>query len=88
MDISWRIIKKEKLIKLKKQSSIIVKDQKYNIRIYENLIDGAENFALIKGKIKKDITPRVRVISSNVVQNYLINQKLTTKQLDLNTFKS
>ena len=73
--IAYRL-KKEKLIKLKKQSSIIVKNQKYNIRIYENLIDGAEHFALIKGKIKKGITPRVRVISSNVVQNYLINQKL------------
>ena len=31
---------------------------------------------VIKGKIKKGITPRVRVISSNVVQNYLINQSL------------
>ena len=47
--IAYRL-KKEKLIKLKKQSSLIVKNQKYNIRIYENLIDGAEHFALIKGK--------------------------------------
>ena len=39
-------------------------------------MDGAEHFALIKGNIKKGITPRVRVISSNVVQNYLINQEL------------
>ena len=40
------------------------------------MLDGAEHFALIKGKIKRGITPRVRVISSNIVQNYLINQKL------------
>ena len=73
--IAYRL-KKEKLIKLKKQSKIDVKNQKYNIRIYENLLDGSEHFALIKGKIKKGITPRVRVISSNVVQNYLINQSL------------
>ena len=73
--IAYRL-KKEKLIKLKKQSNIDVKNQKYNIRIYENLLDGSEHFALIKGKIKKGITPRVRVISSNVVQNYLINQSL------------
>ncbi len=73
--IAYRL-KKEKLIKLKKQSIIDVKNQKYNIRIYENLLDGSEHFALIKGKIKKGITPRVRVISSNVVQNYLINQVL------------
>ena len=73
--IAYRL-KKEKLIRLKKQSQIIVKKQKYKIRIYENLLDGAEHFALVKGKIKSGITPRVRVISSNIVQNYLINQKL------------
>jgi len=73
--IAYRL-KKEKLIRLKKQSKIDVKNQKYNIRIYENLLDGSEHFALIKGKIKKGNTPRVRVISSNVVQNYLINQSL------------
>jgi len=85
--IAYRL-KKEKLIKIKKQSSIIVKDQKYNIRIYENLIDGAEHFALIKGKIKRGITPRVRVISSNVVQNYLINQQLPNSfNKTLNYFK-
>ena len=73
--IAYRL-KKEKLIKLKKQSYMEVANQKYKIRIYENLLDGSEHFALIKGTIKKDITPRVRVISSNVVQNYLINQQL------------
>ena len=69
-------LKKEKLIRLKKQSFIDVKNQKYKIRIYENILDGSEHFALIKGNIKRGVIPRVRVISSNVVQNYLINQKL------------
>ena len=50
--IAYRL-KKEKLIKIKKQSNIDVKNQKYKIRIYENLLDGAEHFALIKGNIKK-----------------------------------
>ena len=50
--IAYRL-KKEKLIRLKKQSNIDVKNQKYKIRIYENLLDGSEHFALIKGKIKK-----------------------------------
>ncbi len=69
-------LKKEKLIRLKKQSFIDVKNQKYKIKIYENILDGSEHFALIKGNIKRGIIPKVRVISSNVVQNYLINQKL------------
>ena len=85
--IAYRL-KKEKLIKLKKQSFIEVKKQKYKIRIYENLLDGSEHFALIKGTIKKEITPRVRVISSNVVQNYLINQQLPNSfNKTLNYFK-
>ena len=85
--IAFRL-KKEKLISLKKQSQIIVKKQKYKIKIYENLLDGSEHFALIKGKIKKGITPRVRVISSNIVQNYLINQKLPNSfNKTLNYFK-
>ena len=85
--IAYRL-KKEKLIRFKKQSQIKVKNQKYKIRIYENLLDGAEHFALIKGKIKRSITPRVRVISSNIVQNYLINQKLPNSfNKTLNYFK-
>ena len=50
--IAYRL-KKEKLIRLKKQSNIDVKNQIYKIRIYENLLDGSEHFALIKGTIKK-----------------------------------
>ena len=73
--ISYRL-KKEKLIKLKKTSKIKVHNQIYKIMVFENLLDGSEHFALIKGKIKKGIIPRLRVISSNVVENYLINQKL------------
>ena len=73
--ISYRL-KKEKLIKLKKTSHIKVQNQKYKIKVFENLLDGSEHFALIKGNIKKGIVPRLRVISSNVVHNYLINQKL------------
>jgi 3,4-dihydroxy 2-butanone 4-phosphate synthase / GTP cyclohydrolase II len=85
--IAYRL-KKEKLIKLKKQSKIKVKNQKYKIRIYENLLDGSEHFALIKGKITRNSTPRVRVISSNVVKNYLINQQLPNSfNKTLNYFK-
>jgi len=85
--IAYRL-KKEKLIRLKKQSEIKVRNQKYKIRVYENLLDGAEHFALVKGKIKRGITPRVRVISSNIVQNYLINQNLPNSfNKTLNYFK-
>ena len=85
--IAYRL-KKEKLIKLKKKSNIEVKGKKFLIKIYENLLDGSEHFALIKGKIKKGIVPRVRVISSNVVQNYLLSQNLPNSfNKTLNYFK-
>ena len=73
--IAYRL-KIEKFIKIKKSDKIIIKNQLYKIKIFENLLDGSENFALIKGDIKKSKNPRVRVISSNIVQNYLMGQKL------------
>ena len=73
--IAFRL-NREKLIKLKKSSSIKIKKQNYGIKIFENLLDGSENFALIKGDIKKNKNPRVRVISSNIVKNYLMGEKL------------
>ena len=85
--ISYRL-KKEKLIRLTKSSDIKVRNQNYKIKIYENLLDGSEHFALVKGSIKKGIIPRVRVISSNIVYNYLINQKIPNSfSKTLNYFK-
>ncbi len=73
--IAYRL-KIEKLIKFKKSEKIIIKKQKYQIKVFENLLDGSENFALVKGKLKNNKNPRVRVVSSNIVQNYLMGQKL------------
>jgi len=73
--IAFRL-NREKLIKLKKTSSIKIKNETYNIKIFENLLDGSENFALIKGNLKKSKKIRVRVISSNIIKNYLMGEKL------------
>jgi len=73
--IAFRL-NREKLIKFKKSSIIKIKKQNYNIKVFENLLDNSENFALIKGKIKQNKNTRVRVISSNIVKNYLMGEKL------------
>ena len=73
--ISYRL-KNEKLIKLKKRDEIVINNQKFLIKVFENLLDGSENFALIKGKIKTNKNIRVRVISSNIVENYLMGKNL------------
>ena len=48
--IAYRL-NKEKLVKFKKSSTIKIKNQNYNIKVFENLLDGSENFSLIKGDI-------------------------------------
>ena len=73
--IAFRL-NREKLIKLKKSSKIKIKNQLYKIKIFENILDGSESFALIKGNIIKNKNPRVRVISSNIIKNYLMGEKL------------
>ncbi len=73
--ISYRL-KNEKLIKLKKKDHITINNQKFSIKVFENLLDGSENFALVKGKIKSNKNIRVRVISSNIVENYLMGKNL------------
>ena len=75
-DLIAHRLKIEKLIKFKKTEKILIKNQKYKIKIFENLLDGSENFALVKGDLKKNRNPRVRVVSSNIFQNYLMGQKL------------
>ena len=75
-DLIAHRLNNEKLIKLKKISNIKIKKQFYTIKVYENLLDGSENFALIKGKINISKNHRVRVISSNIVKNYLMGEKL------------
>ena len=72
--IAYRL-NREKLIRFKKSSIIKIKRQNYSIKVFENLLDGSENFALIKGNIKINKNPRVRVISSNIVKNYLMGEK-------------
>ena len=73
--ISYRL-NREKLISFKKTSNISINKQFYKIKIFENKLDGSEHFALIKGNLLKNKNPRVRVISSNIVKNYLMSEKL------------
>jgi len=75
-DLIAHRLKSEKFIKFKKISNIKIMDQSYKIKIFENLLDGLEHFALIKGNIKKSKKPRVRVVSSNIIKNYLLGEKL------------
>ena len=52
--IAFRL-NREKLIKLKKTSTIKINKEAYKIKIFENLLDRSENFALIKGNLKNSL---------------------------------
>jgi 3,4-dihydroxy 2-butanone 4-phosphate synthase/GTP cyclohydrolase II len=72
--IAYRL-KKESLIKLKRTEQVkIGENDTYQVKIYENKLDGNEHIALIKALDKK-IIPRVRVISSNIVTSFLSRNK-------------
>ena len=73
--ISYRL-SQEKLVHHKKTSEIKIAKQFFKIKIFENKLDNSEHFALIKGNISRNKNPRVRVISSNIVKNYLMGEKL------------
>ena len=84
IDVALEAIFRKKSISLQKpmclnisEANKLISEAKkadVSLKIFENLLDGSEHFALIKGVIKKGVTPRVRVISSNVFQNYALNQ--------------
>ena len=59
--IAYRL-KKENFIK-KKKSDIKLGNKYLKLIFLKIILDGSEHFALIKGKINKNILPRVRVIS-------------------------
>jgi 3,4-dihydroxy 2-butanone 4-phosphate synthase/GTP cyclohydrolase II len=72
--IAYRL-KKESLIKLKRVEQVqITKNDVYQVKIFENKLDGKEHIALVKIQDKK-IVPRVRVISSNIVTSFLSKNK-------------
>ena len=62
-------------------SNIDVKGKKYLIRIYENLLDGSEHFALIKGKIKKGIELEEKG-TERLLYNYQLSYLTAIKEVE------
>ena len=68
--ISFRI-KNEKLIKNISQKTINLKQKRYDIFIYKNLLEKTSCFVIKKGNLTKNKPIRVRVLSKKIVQNKL-----------------
>jgi len=80
--ISYRL-KNEKLIKNTSNKFFKMKKfGKFDLKIFENKMDKSEHYALIKGKIKPSKVIRVRVISTNILNNIInFNQNILQNSL-------
>jgi 3,4-dihydroxy 2-butanone 4-phosphate synthase / GTP cyclohydrolase II len=80
--ISYRL-KNEKLVNLTSSKSIkINKYGKFDVKIFRNKLDGSEHFAITKGKFKLNKSTRVRVISTNIINNIInFNKNLLNSSL-------
>ena len=72
--ISYRL-KNEKLITNTSNKSIFLKSfGKFDLKTYKNKLDESEHYVITKGKIYRNKSIRVRVISTNIINN-IVNFK-------------
>ena len=65
--ISYRL-KNERLIKLLSNKKINIKNfGNFDLKIFKNKLDGSEHYVITKGNFVSNKTPRVRVISTNIL---------------------
>ena len=62
--ISYRL-KKESFIRQREEKIVIINKKKYKLISFENFLDNRQHLALVYGDIKKNSTPKVRVLSTN-----------------------
>tara|TARA_B100000945_G_scaffold19970_1_gene14447 strand:+ start:2942 stop:4000 length:1059 start_codon:yes stop_codon:yes gene_type:complete len=68
--ISYRL-KNEKLIKCISSKKIKIKKfGSFDLKTFKNKLDGSEHYAITKGKFSPSKSSRVRVISTNVLNNF------------------
>src|SRR6056300_1210479 len=68
--IAYRL-KKESLVYLKEKKTFFYDNKKYFLNTFANKVDELQHLAIVKGVITKNITPKVRVISSNSIDVFL-----------------
>ena len=71
-DLISHRLRNEKLIKLISSKKIKIKKfGTFDLKFFKNRLDGSEHYAITKGKFSKNKASRVRVISTNVLNNFL-----------------
>ena len=70
-DLISHRLRNEKLIKCISSKKIKIKKfGNLDLKTFKNKLDGSEHYAITKGKFNRNKAPRVRVISTNVLNNF------------------
>ncbi len=78
--ISYRI-KNEKLIKNISNKMLNIKNfGKFDLKVFQNKLDNSEHYAITRGKFKPNKASRVRVISTNILKNFINFEKNILKK--------
>ncbi|MBS91976.1 MAG: 3,4-dihydroxy-2-butanone-4-phosphate synthase [Rickettsiales bacterium] len=68
-------VKKEKLVKCIRSDELLIdKSKKFKMYVYQNIIDGTEHLALVKGNISEKKNTLVRMHSLNILSDILDNK--------------
>ncbi len=78
--ISYRL-KNEKLVKNISNKVLNIKNfGKFDLKIFQNKLDNSEHYAITRGKFKKNKASRVRVVSTNILKNFINFEKNLLKK--------
>ena len=69
--ISYRLKNEKLIINTDIKKINIKKYGNHEVRIFKNKLDGSEHYAIIKGKFKLKKSTRVRVLSTNIIDNII-----------------
>ena len=69
--ISYRLKNEKLVINTANKSVNVSKFGKFDLRIYKNKLDNSEHHVLTRGKFKLNKSVRVRVISTNIINNII-----------------
>ena len=69
--ISYRLKNEKLILNTSNKSLKINKYGKFDIKIYKNKLDGSEHYAITKGIFNSKKSVRVRVISTNIINNII-----------------
>ena len=81
--ISYRLKNEKLIINTNSKSIYINKFGRFEIKTFKSKLDGSENYAITKGNFKRSKSSRVRVVSTNIINNIIsFNKDILKRSLE------